>query len=161
RFLHLTDRQVGAIRPPLAQWPQGTEPSFQPVEMLRIGEQRFHSWQEAEERQVLPGEATLDELVVRPLTTPFTFSGGRRLEALDTTSRESAGVLVRREEAVTGTVVASAMEVETGLYRVTVRVENHTPLPESLRDHRDAALLRALVSLHTVAGVRDGEFVSL
>src|SRR5271168_2118371 len=52
RFLQLTERIVGEVTPPLEEWPDGPEPPFQPVETLRIGDQDFHSWQEAEERRI-------------------------------------------------------------------------------------------------------------
>jgi hydrogenase maturation protease len=48
RFLHLTQRQVGLICPPLGQWPARGEPAFQRVEALQIGEQMYQGWQEAE-----------------------------------------------------------------------------------------------------------------
>src|SRR5690242_18284641 len=38
RFLHLTARRVGEIKPPLVEWPQGAEPPFHPVETLRVGD---------------------------------------------------------------------------------------------------------------------------
>src|SRR4051794_31199878 len=52
RFLHLTDRQAGELTSPLPEWLDMPEPSFRPVEALRIGDQVFYTWQEAEERQV-------------------------------------------------------------------------------------------------------------
>src|SRR5947209_6194237 len=59
RFLHLTERQVGEVVPSSDPCPAGGEPSWRPVDMLRVGEKTFHTWQEAEERQAALGEATL------------------------------------------------------------------------------------------------------
>ena len=103
-------------------------------------------------------EITLGELVSRPRNKAFTFPGGRRSEPVRGESGEVVGVLVRAQEVVDGEVNLSAVEVSDGLYRLTLRVANRTPMGGGTRDD---ALLRALVSTHSVLGVRDGEFVSL
>src|SRR5262245_58129038 len=102
RFLHLTARSVGAIDPPLAEWPDDAVPPSRPVETLRVGDQLFHEWQEAEEREVVLGAATLGELLAGPRTRAFTFPGGRRWELLRGPAREVVGVLVRRQQALEG-----------------------------------------------------------
>jgi hypothetical protein len=161
RFLHLMARLVGEIDPPLPEWPDGTKPPFRPVAALRIGEQLFHTWQEAEEREVVFGDVTLAELLAGPQRKPFAFPGGRRWEPLRGTGGEIHGVLIREQHTVEGVVEVTATEVAEELFRVTLRVENHTPLAEPTRTSRDDALLRSLVSTHTILGVRQGEFVSL
>jgi len=45
--------------------------------------------------------------------------------------------------------------------RLTIRTENHTPLPDTGRVRRDEGLLRSLVSAHTMLGVQGSDFVSL
>jgi hydrogenase maturation protease len=161
RFLHLTARRVGEFAPPLTGWPDGAEPPFRPVETLRVGEKLFHTWQEAEEREVGLGEAALGELSARPQVRPFAFEGGRRSEPLRGTGGEVVGVLVREQRGVEGVVERSAVEVGEGLYRLTLRVVNRTPWEGAGRGSRDEALLRSLVSTHAVLGLRGGEFVSL
>ena len=52
-------------------------------------------------------------------------------------------------------------EVAEGLRRITVKILNHTPFNQTDASSRDEALMRSLVSTHTLLGVRDGEFVSL
>ena len=67
RFLHLTARLVGEIDPPLAEWPDGAEPPYRRVEILRVGDQRFHEWQEAEERELAARLAVVaDQAVAVP-----------------------------------------------------------------------------------------------
>lgn len=161
RFLHLTARQVGAIDPPLADWPENAEPPFRPVEALRVGEKRYSTWQEAEEREVVLAEVTLGELTARPLRFPFSYPGGRRSEPVRGEAGEVVGILVREQQAIAGDVEASAVEAAEGTFRLTIRVANRTPLGESGGGSRDEALLRALVSTHEILGVRDGQFVSL
>jgi hydrogenase maturation protease len=161
RFLHLTARQVGEFVPPLSAWPGGAGPPYRPVETLRVGDRLFQTWQEAEPREVVPGEVALGELAARPRVTPFTFPGGRRSEPVFGTAGEVVGVLAREQEAVEGVVEVSAVEVAGGLFRLTLHVVNRTPIAEAGRVSRDEALLRALVSTHAVLGVGRGEFVSL
>jgi hydrogenase maturation protease len=72
---------------------------------------------------------------------------------------EVVGVVVRRQEALEGSVGLSAGPGADGVFKVRVRVENRTPLGGGTG--RDEALLHALVSTHAVLGVRGGEFVSL
>jgi hypothetical protein len=47
------------------------------------------------------------------------------------------------------------------LFRLTLRVANHTPMDGAGDGGRDEALLRTLVATHTVLAARGGEFVSL
>jgi hydrogenase maturation protease len=161
RFLHLTERLVGQLTPPLAEWPDGPEPSFRLVEALRVGDQTFHSWQEAEERSVDLAAVPLDEIRRGPRREAFKYAGRRWLEPLRGGDGAVAGVLVREQRAVEGVIEGTAAEVADGLFKVTVRVVNQTPLDDAARAGRDDALLRSLVSTHIILGVRGGEFVSL
>jgi hydrogenase maturation protease len=161
RFLHLTERLVGEYVPPLSEWPNRTETPFRPVEELRIGDQVFYPWQEAEERCVdLPG-IRLGEILNEPRRQTFTLSGRRWPEPLRQAGGEVSGVLVRRQEAIEGAIEVEAAHVADGLFRVSVRVANRTLLRDAADGSRDGALLRSLVSAHTILGVRDGAFVSL
>ena len=161
RFLHLTARVVGELVPPLPAWPDGPEPPFRPVETLWVGGRPFHTWQEAEERAVALSDLALGALLDRPARRAFTFPGRRWLEPLPGPAREVVGVLVREQQALEGVVEAAAARAGDGLFRVTLRVRNATPSGQGSRWGRDEALLRSLVSTHTVLGARDGAFVSL
>lgn len=161
RFLHLRERAVGEIAPPLATWPDGTEPAFCPVAALRIGGQDFHSWQEAEERHVGWTGVSLGEVLKAPRRETFRFPGRRWLEPLRGPGGEVVGVLVRRQETIEGAIEAEAVRAGDGLYKLTLRVVNHTPPGDTHDTSRDSALLRSLVSTHTILGVRRGAFVSL
>ena len=161
RFLHLTDRTVGEIVPPLSEWPAGGEPPSRPVETLSIEGRLFQAWQEAEEREVILDEVTLGELSASPRRIAFAFPGGRRSEPVRGSGGEVVGVLAREQQAIEGEVELSAAEVAEGLFRVTLGVANRTNLGDVAPGNRDDALLRSLVSTHAILGVRPGEFVSL
>jgi hydrogenase maturation protease len=161
RFLHLTARQAGEVVPPPADCPDSAEPPFRPVEALRVGERLFPTWQEAEPREVPFEEITLGLLAAHPQRRPFAFAGSRRLEPVRAEGGEIVGVLVREQRSIEGVVEASAREAGDGLFRVTLRIGNRTPIADGARLGRDEALLHALVSTHALLGVRGGEFVSL
>ncbi len=161
RFLHLTERNAGEIIPSLTEWPPGNEPAFRPVETLQVGERQYHSWQEAQEREVYLGESTLRELLARPRCVSFAFPGSRRLEPVRDPDGKIVGVLLREQQTIAGSVEAQAIEVAEGLYRLTLRVVNRTPLAAAGSIRRDVAALHSLVSTHAILGVQRGEFVSL
>jgi hypothetical protein len=161
RFLHVTARVAGEIDPPLADWPDGAAPPFRPVEALRVGDRLFHTWQEAEEREVALDPITLGELSARPYRCSFMFPGGRRLEPLRGTAGEVRGVLVREQHTLEGAVEVTATAAAAGLYRVALVVANRAPLEDAGRKSRDEVVLRTLVSTHSILGVSRGEFVSL
>jgi hydrogenase maturation protease len=56
-------------------------------------------------------------------------------------------------------VTVVATPVDAGALRLTVEIENTTPSPGGL--DREGALMRSMVSTHTVLRVTGGEFVSL
>jgi hydrogenase maturation protease len=161
RFLHLQARRVGRLASPLTEWPAGEEPAFDIVESLPVGDRVWHTWQEAVERDVVPAAMALADLTGRPRRQGFTFAGQRWLEPLHSPGGEISAVLVREQQAVAGAVELAAALAGKDLFKVTVRVMNHTPLEDAGDRSRDEALLRSLVSTHTVLGVQGGEFVSL
>jgi hydrogenase maturation protease len=161
RFLHLTARQAGEVDQPPEEWPNETEPPFRPVEALNVGGRLWHTWQEAQEREVSLGKRTVADLLTEPCRLPFAFPADRRWEAVRGPAGELAGVLVRQQQAVAGVIKATAAEVAPELFRLTLRVDNTTPLQEAGSASRDEALLRSLVSTHVLLGVERGEFVSL
>lgn len=181
RFLHLLEREVGV---PVADYELGTadcgdsetlsaifDSHFQVVESLEIDGRLFQTWQEASERDVSLPDVNLSELVAQPKHLAFTFPASREIELLSDTSGHVAGLIARKQGFIEGQVELTAAQVESDLYKLTVRVLNLTPLDEGSREPRaasrnwqgrDDALMRSLVSTHTVLGMRGGgEFVSL
>ena len=59
-----------------------------------------------------------------------------------------------------GIVGVFAEKIRDDLFKVRVHVRNVTSL-ETPPSNRDEALTHALVSSHTILGVKDGEFISL
>ena len=165
RFLHLTARRVGEIetgaRNHFDESQTVPDTFFRPVEMLRVGQQAYHAWQEAEEREVALGEMALGELTAQSRKVPFHFAGGWRSELVRAATGEIVGILVREQQPIEGMIAVEATEITDALFRLTIRVENRTSLAEAGQTNRDEALLRSLISAHTILGVRSGDFVSL
>jgi hypothetical protein len=158
RFLHLTQRQVGELDPLPGARPAG-EPSFRPVEALRVGCRIFQTWQEAEEREVAAGPLELGAMVDRPHHRAFTFPDRRWTEPIAASVGSIVGELVRDRQALAGEVEVSATPAGDGIFRLAAVVRNRCPL--DVPASRDDALMRALVSAHVLLGVAGGGFVSL
>jgi hypothetical protein len=161
RFLHLTARVVGAVDPPLTDWPTDGAQSYRPVGSLRVGEGLFHSWQEAEEREIALEGLQIKDLLDSQYRQKFTFRGRSWYEPLREPDGKIVGVLAREQQAVEGEIEATAAAVGKGLFRLTFLVLNRTPLDDDGYANRDDVLLRTLVSTHILLGVCGGKFVSL
>jgi hypothetical protein len=114
-------------------------------------------WQEAIECDVTVPLSTLGTLLSKPITWTFDFPVRREVEKL---ADGSGGQIVRTQGLLRGWVRITAELVRNEVFRITVLVENLAAIA-SCEESRDQALLRSLVSAHTVLGVTDGRFVSL
>src|SRR4051794_20482689 len=83
---------------------------------------------------------------------PIAIAAGERSEPLG-----EAGALVRRWEALEGTVETEIEPLGGGLMRIAVEIANTTPWPGG---DREEALRRTFCSTHTVLRAAGGEFVS-
>jgi hypothetical protein len=142
RFLHLLARTVGA-------------------EPLEIGATIPAAWQEAVEREVDAPGIDLGEIVAEPRRMTFAFPAMREATPLLDSGGQAVGVIARRQQLIEGTVEVAAERAGDGLFKVAVRILNLTPLEDACHKSRDEALMRSLISTHTILGVRRGEFVSL
>ena len=155
RFLHLIDRTVGEV----TDATDADKPDFRPVESLRANGQVHHPWQEAEECDIDLADVPLGKIANKPHREPFEFPGRHWLEPLRNEAGEIVGVYVREQHPVEGVIDIHATELGDGRWKLTVRVENRTALEDTAS--RDEALLRTLVSTHTILSVKQGKFASL
>jgi hypothetical protein len=162
RFLHLLAREVGQLTTPLPELPEGVETHFQTVAAMEVGGQIYQTWQEAVEREInLPG-INLTQLAAGEQRQAFTFTSKREIEPLREPGEGIVGVLVRRQQSIEGAIEVAAERAGEKLFKVTVRILNLTPLEDAAHKSRDEALMRSLVSTHTILAVREGgEFISL
>jgi hydrogenase maturation protease len=159
RFLHLVDRTVGELTVSVDELSSNGEPEFCPVPSLRVGDQSYQSWQEAEEREIDAGEVRLADLIKQPHRTSFDFPRRRRVEPVRGDGGKIVAVLVREQQPLQGAIEISAARVSENLFMLTAQVKNNVELEKG--SSRDQALAQSLISAHTILGVENGEFVSL
>jgi hypothetical protein len=148
RFLHLLAKQVT----------RAVEDGFEPVASLVVDSQLIESWDEGVERSV-KFELASEAGQIRKLG--FGFHGSNRTEAFYDSSGRIAGTLIQTQHAVSGTVTVEAHKLSERIWKIAVEVSNATDSPEEENTERDKALLRSLLSTHTILTVSGGEFVSL
>ena len=161
RFLHPMARDIGAVAAPLRELPVPDNPDFfHVVPELEIDGKLYQSWQEAVERSVLVPAETLATLRHETRHMGFAFPASRVIEPLYDSSKHIAGVIVRRQEAVEGTVELAVRPVDASVFQITVRIVNQTPVPSAVLDDTDEIVMRTFASTHTILGARGGEFIS-
>jgi hypothetical protein len=143
RFLQVVDRRIG----------RRAAAGLEFVDELRIGGERYLSWQEASECEV-----RLDALGLGDPVTPTRLAIDVPAGTAEEPLPHGAGAIIRTWEAICGEVEAHAESLRPQLFRVTVRVANATPWTGG---DRSRALAHALVSTHAILRVVDGEFVSM
>jgi hydrogenase maturation protease len=161
RFLQLVARLVGQFADPLDELPDEGAIACPTVELLQVGDEVFYTWQEAIEQRIDLGESSLVALADCPCRREFALEAHRDRQPLCSPEGKIVGALVRERNDIEGLVETNAAEVAPGVFKVTVKIENRTPVDLVSATDRDEALLHGLVSTHTVLGVRDGEFMSL
>jgi hypothetical protein len=158
RFLQLVERTVQAVSR-VGEISSHEKLDFCPVERLSVKGRVYEPWQEAVEREVLVPACNLETL--GSMTQAFAFPAEKESEILRDSSGQTAGRLWRERNAICGEVEVSAVRLQDATFKVTVRLRNTTPFTTADETHRDEALLRSLVSAHTVLGVSEGSFYSL
>ena len=159
RFLQLVARSVGKLIEPVRQVPSGQVPEFNLVEKLEASGRVYQVWQEAVEREIVVPVCNIEAL--GKSIHSFFFPAGRELEYLRESTGETVGVLVRERNDLRGEVELSAAREEDDLFKVSANIRNLTPFDVTNDTSREDALLSAMVSTHTILGVKDGRFVSL
>src|SRR5436190_9612432 len=159
RFLHPILREVGALEQPVSKW-ESPEPSFVVVPELRAGTSLFQTWHEAVERRIDAPKLELNPSKGDHHPFPFNFASTRSLEPIRDRS-QIIGVVVRRQAEITGAIEVSLLPLGPALFKVSIQVQNRTPLADSAATDSDAVLLQTLTSTHTILQVEGAEFVSL
>ncbi len=162
RFLQLVRREVGEFASPVMELPAGQDPSYRKVASLKVGEEVFQSWEEAIERDVRASSLMLKQLTGTPIKIPFAFAGQSSLKPLHGPDGHVHGVLIHTSADLQGELTIGAMEVAPGVFRLTVRIDNLTPIAgKESSESKENANWRAFASTHTILGVSGGAFISL
>jgi hydrogenase maturation protease len=152
RFLHLIARQV-------AKSPDdGSDTDrFQPVPSLVVDDHLVESWDEGTERSVEFAFSILAD----PQQLHFRFPGSTETELLRDNSGYFIGKVTRTQREVTGVISVSSDKVGDHLMKLTIDIANTTQSAQDDPTDRNSALLRSLLSAHTILTTNHGEFVSL
>ncbi len=159
RFLHLVAREIEQLTTPLPELQQTTD--YQLVDALEVCGRIYQTWQEAVERDASLLNLDLNSLVAAPQQRTFSFPASEEIEALRDESHQVVGVIVRKQQCIEGTIEITAERIAGELFKLGARILNLTPLENAHERCRDEALMRSLVSTHTILSIRGGEFVSL
>jgi hypothetical protein len=119
-------------------------------------------WQEAIECEETIPVHNLNEFAVEPFRWNLVFPAKEETEFPRQESGRPIRTIERRQESVYGVIEIKASRADDHLFKLQVRVENLTGLQgDPDETSRDSALMRSLVSAHTLLGVAEGQFVSL
>jgi hypothetical protein len=135
---------------------------FALVPALEVNGKLLQTWQEAVERDVFLPAINLSNATTRPTRLTFSYAASEMTELLrDDSSSAIVGALIRKQEAIEGTVALTVTRLATDLLKLNIQILNVTPLENAREKSRDDALMRSFVSTHTILNVRDGDFISL
>lgn len=161
RFLRLVARSVGKLLNPTNELSSATEGNIEKVERLEVAGKIFQTWQEAVEEEIELTQFNLTALVAQPMQWPFRLSAKQDIEAVRDERGLVVGIIYRDKATVAGTVELAAEHTKPGLFKLTTRISNDSRIEGLGTIAREEALVRSLVSAHTILGVHGGEFVSL
>ena len=161
RCLRLVERVAGYLAKPVRDLPDGVEPKFIPAASIEIDGRCYESWQEAAECELSLPSLRFAELAAGSVRRCFALPGTRTIEPVRGDTGMVAGLVLRTQAPLECAIEASLEDLRDGLFRITVDISNHTPLPTSPALTRELALAGSLLSAHTILRLEGGEFVSL
>ena len=164
RFLQAVARTIGQPKHPIHEWPDDAgaalDANFQVVDKLQVGGQTFQTWQEAIEREIVLPPFRVNGEGCETRSALVVFSGGRESEPVRSADGRVAGLILRTKKALSAQVDVTAMRVDEGLFKISVRLSNVTTTDPSSTS-RGEALMQSLLSAHTILGIEGGRFISV
>jgi len=82
-------------------------------------------------------------------------------ESVCYTDGRTTGQIVRTQESILARVALSASRIDDEFYKITVELANEGSVSDPESASRDSALMRCLLSAHSILSVEGGEFISL
>jgi hypothetical protein len=127
----------------------------------QMWEQQSQAWQEATERDVLVETRLLDELVDASISEAVDLPASETTESICDADGRITQLIVRTQESILGRITLSASRLNEGLHKIALEVANEGSVVDPGKCSRDCALMRSLLSAHSILSVARGEFVSL
>src|ERR1700733_7475817 len=130
RFLHPTARTIGLLSAPVSALPPDINlDSFSFVPELRIDDKLYQAWEEAVERTVRSSHQLLPRLADRPMALPFHFSSSLTFDPIFDRQSRVVGAIVRRQQALQGTIHIAAQKLTGEVFKIRVTIENQPTMP--------------------------------
>ncbi|HET8847068.1 MAG TPA: hypothetical protein VFN35_36740, partial [Ktedonobacteraceae bacterium] len=130
--------------------------------LLLAGQLAHEPWEEGIEREVGISNLPLQEILARPRCIEIAFDDGQLVAQADHTPDMQ---IIRKQQRLTGTLTIAAERLteqeNLDSYRLSVHIENTTLFNTREEERRDAILLQAFISTHTILRVSQGNFLSL
>ena len=161
RFLQAISRTVRDVQTPLSYPAQSSPAELHAAQNPPRVEQRTPAWQEAAERDVIVEAPSLDQLVDASLSQVLDLPPSEATESIYDASGRVTCVIVRTQESILGRITLSASRCNEDLYKITLEVANEGSVSDPGTASRDSALMRSLLSAHSILSIERGEFVSL
>ena len=151
RFLQAISRTVRDVQTPVSNVVSCSEPELQAAS----------AWQEAAERDAIVEVSSLDQLLSSSLTQLLDLPPSEAMESISDADGRLTRVIVRTQKSITGRITLSASRLKEDLYKIALEVANEGSVADPGTASRDCALMRSLLSAHSILSVERGEFVSL
>jgi hypothetical protein len=160
RFLQLVQRSIGRIKERSKEPQPGIMTDCELVEKLDLNGMILQPWQEAMEREISLPPCNLGQLAGEPLSQQFSLAAETHREPVHDAAGDIAAIVFRERKEIRGTIWLSVKKLREDVFKISIRIQNENA-SEILDDSiRDDALLRSLVSTHTVMCLQCGMFVS-
>jgi hypothetical protein len=161
RFLRMVDRSIVKVHTPLSSLSSITTEKMEKVDRLEINGKQYQPWQEAVEETIEVVEFNLADLAAQPMQWPFRLPPMQEKEPIWDEGGLIVGVIHRQKASVSGTIDFAAERLAENVFKLMARIANTSRMDTDAALSRGEALVRSLVSAHTILDVRDGEFVSM
>jgi hypothetical protein len=161
RFLQAISRVVHEVQTPVSNPVASSEPALYAVQSAQSEQQQPQAWQEAAERDVIVQASRLDQLVNASVSRVIDLPSSEATESVNDADGRLDRVIVRTQEPVLGRITLSASRFNDDLYKITLEVSNEGSVADPNTVRRDSALMRSLLSAHSLLSVEQGEFASL
>ncbi|HEX3809523.1 MAG TPA: hypothetical protein VHW02_07450 [Rhizomicrobium sp.] len=161
RFLQIAARTIAKLRAPARTIDVSALPRHTIVETATIGGKSYSPWDEAIAQERTSELQSLRSLMQTPQAVEFAFPAGTSAEPISDEDGLLAGLILRETKAIAARLTVSAEELSPGVFKLTARIENTTPMDESLCVHRNLAAPLALASTHLILHIDGGAFISM
>lgn len=159
-FLHPVSQIVGIISARVNELSGGLTQSFQPRDEITIEGRTFHAGREAVEREVSAAPLSLNPDSPLRFKLPFRFYASRDFEPIRDRRQQIAGAILRCQEGIEGAMQIAVDPVEQNLFRISIRLENHTRTEPMESQGHDTTFLRTMISAHIALHAKGCEFIA-